>query len=398
VDEDDEEARFWAQFKDQQRAAAAAARRQERDFRREWSAANGLCHLRVVGRRIRPSSLPSSTPTPTPPATGGGGRVEGRRRRAEGPGWEWHGPPGASAKISDADADAEMEEEEEDEEEHPSGTVRGYIGAPVGCVTGRGARLWGRGWGRGQGRLVVMQEEEQQQLQGEGEEEEVFARWVRVVGGGWVRSIDFFLNKKTKNPSYPYPDLPLSHTHTHAYERTNSHGLGAPTELLAIDRRPSFPSALPDPRLLALINTGRTPSQSQQGRRRGLFKGQQEEGEEGAGHNAADPAMAIAEEVAAVLATSVWTELKQKVRTTGSASCLSSRGRSKRLMEEEEEEGSTEMDTGPGAAAIDRAAAAAVAAAAAAEEKDEEEEEGGGGSAGALLNKNENQRKKCQRK
>lgn len=120
----DEEARFWLQYQAQQQAAAAEGARQERAFRREWSSANGLCYLRVVGRRIpKPSHAPTAgTAASTVDAGGGAGRAV---TATSGPGWEWHPPP----------------EGMDDGEEEALG--ESYVEA-VAAVAGRKARLWSR--------------------------------------------------------------------------------------------------------------------------------------------------------------------------------------------------------------------------------------------------------------
>ena len=153
----DEEARFWAQYRAQQRAAALQAQRQERAYRREWSSANGFCHLRVVGVGIvggKPAAAAQDEQGHHQP------QRQRARRRAAGPGWEWHAP----LRRTD-DAGESMDEAASDEDaEHPSGTARCFFEAPPAAVVGRKARVRLRGGvPEGQG------------LQPEGEEE-VFAR------------------------------------------------------------------------------------------------------------------------------------------------------------------------------------------------------------------------------
>lgn len=161
VEKEDEEARFWAHMRAQQAQAVAQAQAQARAFRREWSVANGLCHLRVVGRRIE---LPS-TPAAGAAAEGLAAEAQahqGRRRhqrRAAGPGWEWHAPARHRHRMGDDEEEGLLSAASSDAEgEPPSGTARGYFGAPLPAVVG--TRVWKR-----------------QQLDGE-EEEEVFARFV----------------------------------------------------------------------------------------------------------------------------------------------------------------------------------------------------------------------------
>ncbi len=160
-DDDDEEAlEFWAHFRARQAAAAAQALRQARDFRREWSAANGLCHLRIVGRRI----------LPPPPASeeGAASAAAAAVGATGGLGWEWHPPRGqgdagaakAAAAGAAGAAASESDVEAETGGEHPSGTARGYFGGVVGSVAGRGARLWSRDRGRRQEQHLGEEEEE----------------------------------------------------------------------------------------------------------------------------------------------------------------------------------------------------------------------------------------------
>lgn len=148
----DEEARFWAHYRAQQRAAALQVQRQERAFRREWSSANGFCHLRVVG-----VGIVGGKPAGAAQEDEQGHHQPQRqraRRRAAGPGWEWHAPlrrtDDGGERIDEAASDVNAE--------HPSGTARGYFGARPAAVVGRGGRVLVRG--------------------GVPEEEEVFARCV----------------------------------------------------------------------------------------------------------------------------------------------------------------------------------------------------------------------------
>lgn len=128
---------------------------------------------------------------------------------------------------------------------------------------------------------------------------------------------------------------PTTHTHIH------SHGRGGDEQVLAIDRRPLSPSSLPDPRLWSLIQNGGSTTHT----RRGInLHDDEEEEEEGEGEgllNPADPAVAMAQELAATLAGQVWADLRG-MRSGG--------GSGKRLMELGGGEG--DENAGVGAAGV----------------------------------------------
>ena len=137
------------------------------------------------------------------------------------------------------------------------------------------------------------------------------------------------------------------HTSTH----THSHGRGGDEQVLAIDRRPLSPSSLPDPQLLALIQKGGSTTHT----RRGNNLHDDEDEEEGEGLlNPADPAVAMAQELAATLAGQVWADLRGVCRKGGGGAMRSRGGSGKRLMELDRGEGKEAGDekAGEGTAGV----------------------------------------------